>query len=560
MTIFTQGPRARDPIFEEAPVTVWESVAASAREAWIRSPTSSLSRMSDLAEMQYGRPINWGTGEFAEPLEYSGPETPVVPADDARRSVREKGLDIQVPDTGISQAALDELVDRKQKEQMRQYMLDNAPGGFFPGVARFGVSIGVSMLDPINVASAFVPVVGPERYAAMLKNAGGAAARAGIRARVGAAEGVVGQALVEPIVYGAAQAEQADYGMADSLLNIAFGSLMGAGLHTGLGAVSDAITKGKPWQTAEPAGSTAERTARWSPQEREAVGRTAIAQAVSGKPIDVEPLVRLRDSLAEIRPASIEEARFQAVESLRETMREELLPEAGQKLSRGEVKQLQQERADVAYKLEHLDETYKATAKQLQKNQNLSRKQAETQARKAIDADRAQLTERAAVIDKKLESHSKGAAAHADLSRLEQGIVPERFKETVEAKAKTNMDAGRLREKQVAAGVRQALNPTQRRVATAVDDLRAAATAEPQKLSPLADETGHQEAMRRLQEYGSEEADKIEAEVGEEVRRLQELADQLEQEVNLEAADAEIAAARTTSKALRAAALCGIRR
>ena len=49
----------------------------------------------------------------------------------------------------------------------------------------------------------------------------------------------------EPIVYGVAQKVQADYGIADSLLNITFGTILGGGLHVGAGKLKDLRTASK---------------------------------------------------------------------------------------------------------------------------------------------------------------------------------------------------------------------------------------------------------------------------------------------------------------------------
>jgi hypothetical protein len=97
------------------------------------------------------------------------------------------------------------------------------------------------MLDPINIAASFIPVFGQARFAAL-------AARTSLRtARLtrGVVEGAVGAAVVEPLVYSAAKRVQADYGAVDSLLNITFGSILGGGLHVGVGKLRDIKTARK---------------------------------------------------------------------------------------------------------------------------------------------------------------------------------------------------------------------------------------------------------------------------------------------------------------------------
>ena len=147
------------------------------------------------------------------------------------------------------QSVVDIMVEKKEAERERQSIIQRGPegswnpfsAGFYVGAAKFGTGLAVSMLDPINIGASFIPVFGQMRFAAL-------AARQGLRtARLtrGVVEGAVGAALVEPIVYSAAKRVQADYGAADSLLNIAFGSILGGGLHVGVGKLRDIKTVAK---------------------------------------------------------------------------------------------------------------------------------------------------------------------------------------------------------------------------------------------------------------------------------------------------------------------------
>lgn len=105
------------------------------------------------------------------------------------------------------------------------------PQGFLPTVAKFGVAIAGSAIDPLNIASAFVPELALGRFAAGAA-AVGRTATMGQRAAFGVAEGAVGAALVEPLPYFAAQKDRLEYGLADSMLNIAVGGVLGGGLHS----------------------------------------------------------------------------------------------------------------------------------------------------------------------------------------------------------------------------------------------------------------------------------------------------------------------------------------
>ena len=147
------------------------------------------------------------------------------------------------------QSVVDIMVEKKEEERARQSVISRGPAGswnpfssgFYVGAAKFGTGLAVSMLDPINIAASFVPVFGQARFAAL-------AARTSLRtARLtrGVVEGAVGAAVVEPLVYSAAKRVQADYGAVDSLLNITFGSILGGGLHVGVGKLRDIKTARK---------------------------------------------------------------------------------------------------------------------------------------------------------------------------------------------------------------------------------------------------------------------------------------------------------------------------
>ena len=147
------------------------------------------------------------------------------------------------------QSVVDIMVSEKKEERRRQSIIARGPegswnpfsSGFYVGAAKFGVGLAVSMTDLINIGASFIPIVGQARFAQL-------AARTGLRtARLtrGIAEGAFGAALVEPIVYSTAQRVQADYDLRDSFMNITFGSILGGGLHVGVGKIRDINTARK---------------------------------------------------------------------------------------------------------------------------------------------------------------------------------------------------------------------------------------------------------------------------------------------------------------------------
>lgn len=204
------------------------------------------STFSDVIEAQFGRTLTelpLVAGTRLTELALARRHGTALPKADAMLKVDAAGLNghLTVDDNGITDAALDILIDRKREELQQQQTLARARGGVGEGAARLGVALGTSLLDPVNVGLAFVPVVGEARYARILAGVGGLFGRSTVRAGIGAVEGAAGAAIVEPLIYTAKQQEQADYAMSDSLMNLAFGTIFGGGLHVVGGAGADAV-------------------------------------------------------------------------------------------------------------------------------------------------------------------------------------------------------------------------------------------------------------------------------------------------------------------------------
>ena len=200
--------------YDQYIVGLGDVLKATAKETWARNPLESTQTLIELYRAKQDE------------------NSPLVPKDQLNKEYGELGLSFEEDEY---QSVVDLMVEEKQAERERQSIIARGPQGFGVGVAKFAVGLGVSMLDPINVASAFIPVVGQARMAQMVAKQGFTRARfaKGVR------EGAVGAAVVEPIVALAASELQADYGLADSFLNITFGSILGGGLHVASGKLSD---------------------------------------------------------------------------------------------------------------------------------------------------------------------------------------------------------------------------------------------------------------------------------------------------------------------------------
>lgn len=218
----------------------------------------------------------------------STPPVDLLTKDDANRDYGIAGH--LTFDSDTPRAVAEQLHGLKRDELLRQDVIARRDGGLATGaLARFATGLFGSLLDPLNVASAFIPVVGEARYAAWLANAGGVVGRAGVRAGVGAAEGAVGALVLEPLNYGFAQSEQADYTATDSLLNIAMGTVLGGGLHVVGGAVADRVT-------GRYANPITERIENAGPEAREMLLRGALAAVAEGRPVEVARVLDVVES------------------------------------------------------------------------------------------------------------------------------------------------------------------------------------------------------------------------------------------------------------------------
>lgn len=231
MGLLVEEPEAEEIHQRDLPATLRSVLAATAGQAFDDLPLlSSIPKAVelDLARKRYA----WAQKKLN--------------ADQARAYLEARGLPPDALEArDYNELELSILARRKRDEIRRRDVLMRDEGGVLRGSARLATALGVSVLDPLNVATAFIPVISAERYSALLAQQAGALARAGVRVGVGAAEGTVGAALIEPLTYGVHRQEQADYALTDSMLNIGFGSIFGASLHAGGGAVADLAARAR---------------------------------------------------------------------------------------------------------------------------------------------------------------------------------------------------------------------------------------------------------------------------------------------------------------------------
>jgi len=231
---------AQETGYDQYQTSLFESLGAVAKDNWNFNPVISLLTFKDIqsarAESRTLEKIPRNKNELNE--EY-----------------KDLGLYFE---RNEYQSVVDIMVEKKKKELERQSIMQRGPegswnplsGGFYVGAAKLAVGIGTSFLDPINIGVSFIPVYGQLRFArsiAKAKSMGVKSSKAfrNTRLKRGVVEGAVGATLIEPLVYGVAQKVQADYDIYDSFLNVAFGTVIGGGLHVGAGKLRDINTARK---------------------------------------------------------------------------------------------------------------------------------------------------------------------------------------------------------------------------------------------------------------------------------------------------------------------------
>ena len=196
-------------------------------DALYHSPVSAVHRLSESFIER-----NYGDGRKISPEEAS----------------QTYGLEGELTfDSPVYESYAQLLQDRKLAEHRREFELQSRSEKHWSrGISGFGVSLVAQALDPVNLASMFIPIVGEERMLSGAKHAGSFLSRGlmspktvvgftgnnrfAYRAAKGAISGIAGAALVEPFNLLAALDEQAHYGFEDSAMNLLFSGILGAGI------------------------------------------------------------------------------------------------------------------------------------------------------------------------------------------------------------------------------------------------------------------------------------------------------------------------------------------
>lgn len=251
---------------EAIPSTFGEAAGAQFMQAFAENPGSRLARRAwrNLDSTVYELPTEELNKRFSVPgkLSFDQPTTEAVAQD---------------------------MYDHQRAQVLREDAIrrrgDSIGGGMGTGIV---TGLAAGLLDPLNIAAAFIPVVGEANIARMLGSAAeGAAGRALVRGTQGAIGGLTGGLATEPLNAFLTIQDKDDYTMGMFLANIAVGTVLGGAINAGTGAVRD--RRGLP---------------PWSPEMHAAARTQAIAALAEGRPVqaaDAMDFVAAREGSTELR-------------------------------------------------------------------------------------------------------------------------------------------------------------------------------------------------------------------------------------------------------------------
>ena len=253
---FEKSPEEIGSLYNQTKTGFWDTAGATFMNAWNYNPTSSLFRSVEQ------------TQAYRSSSEY-------LDRDELNKEYGSLGLSFK-KDTRAG--LVDYIVERKKLENERSNAIARGPTG---KLAFFLESLGTSFLDPINLGASFIPIVGQARFVNMVAKSGKNISRL----KKGFVEGLVGNAAVEPLVYGVAKSEQADYDAFDSFANIAVGGFIGSAAHVGFGRIGDFIAekRGKP--------NIYQKLAAISPENQQALLRYSVGKVLKGEKVDTGNII-----------------------------------------------------------------------------------------------------------------------------------------------------------------------------------------------------------------------------------------------------------------------------
>jgi hypothetical protein len=199
---------------------------------------------------------------------------------------KESSLDVTGIDS-ISQNALDMMIQDKKNDEKSAIYAQYRKDGFLSNLSYYTSAFVGQMLDPVALltgvglakATASVGTTGMKAFAKSVATATTRTAKLKAGAKVGLVYGTAEALLTEPLFYSMAQMRQDNYGIDDSVLNIAFGAVAGSAF----GSIGSAFSKVRIPDSIPDLKS----------EDTLQILKTAHNQAVVGDKVNIEPIIKV---------------------------------------------------------------------------------------------------------------------------------------------------------------------------------------------------------------------------------------------------------------------------
>lgn len=387
MTIYTQDPGQgiNQPI-GNAQSGLGESLAAIFEQGFDEGPFNSALRLN----RAYGQ--------------LNDASSAVVPKEQADAALKQYGVkSITIPDEGVTQTYLDNVVSNRKDTLAKQQIASAAPSGFVATPLNVMANLAGAMADPGNLALALVPFAGEARAATLL-------GRAGERFLQGAAMGGIQTGATLPTMALASAAEGDDFTLGSAMENLFYGTVGGGLLHAGGGVIADLVRGRRPSVVGE---SAPELSTRIDPvSEPVSPARASTAEPDNASPLLDQTISREADNYAYSRAY------------------DDVIPEyqqSLQNLQQGRIDNVADLRAEVAaneHSASQLDSTLKARTEQYQQ-QRMKYRDARQRALADIESEKQSLSSRNDEINQVLEGNATAEKATGELSAIGRGEIPD---------------------------------------------------------------------------------------------------------------------------------------
>lgn len=387
MTIYTQDPGQgiNQPI-GNAQSGLGESLAATFEQGFEEGPLNSALR------------LNRANGQLNDPT------SPMVPKAQADATLKQYGVkSIDIPDEGVTQTYLDNVVSNRKDTLAKQQIAAAAPSGFVATPLNVMANLAGAMADPGNLALGLVPFAGEARAATLL-------GRAGERFLQGAVMGGVQTGVTLPTTALASAAEGDDFTLGNAMENLFYGTVGGGLLHAGGGVIADLVRGRRAASVGEPPPET---TTRVDPVTEPA----SPARATTGEPDNASPLLdqtisREADNYAYSRAYDDVIPDYQ--QSLQDMQQRRI----------DNVADLRAEMAANDHAASRLDATLKDRTEQYQQ-QRMKYRDARQRAMDDIESEKQSLSSRNDEINQALDRNAAAEKAAGELSAIGRGEIPD---------------------------------------------------------------------------------------------------------------------------------------